>query len=186
MARYGDIAFTKSVMAAQSEMGSRDAYARFMNAQDAGPAELTEREADFIAERDSFYMATVNSDGWPYVQHRGGPRGFLKLLDAKTLGFADFSGNRQYVSVGNLAGEDRVSLFLMDYPNRRRLKVFARAEIRSADDALAERLNPRAPRARVERLVLFHVAAFDWNCPQWITPRYTADELQDLQTHSET
>lgn len=180
MARFGDIAFTENVKSVQSEMGSRDAYARFLDSQDDGPALLSAREKSFIEARDSFYLATVNSDGWPYIQHRGGPRGFLKILDAQTLGFADFSGNRQYVSVGNLAGDDRVSLFLMDYPNRRRLKIFARAEIREADAALAAALDPAAPKARIERLMLLRIAAFDWNCPQWITPRFTPEEAAEL------
>ena len=178
MARYGDIAFTDNVKAQQARMGSQAAYDRFLAAQDPGPARLSARERDFIAARDSFYLATVNSEGWPYIQHRGGPPGFLKTLDANTLGFADFSGNRQYVSTGNIAGDNRVSLFLMDYANRKRLKIFAHAKIRESDAASAIRsqLDPQAARAKIERYFILSVIAFDWNCPQWITPRFTAEE----------
>ena len=178
---YGflDIASTPSVKAAQAENGSLDLWTK------AGANRtfdrFTEAEAAFIAGRDSFYMATVSETGWPYVQHRGGPAGFLKALDDKTLGFADFKGNRQYISLGNLKADDRVSLFLMDYPRRARLKIFARAEIRdlSSDPDLAERLALPGYKARVERAMLFHLEAFDWNCPQHITPRFTEAEIAE-------
>ncbi|TFF19098.1 pyridoxamine 5-phosphate oxidase [Jiella endophytica] len=129
--------------------------------------------------RLKIFMATVSQTGWPYLQHRGGPAGFLKVLDDKTLGFADFRGNRQYISLGNLKADDRVSLFLMDYPRRARLKIFARAEMRdlAADADLAERLALPDYRAKVERAMLFHLEAFDWNCPQHITPRFTEAEI---------
>jgi predicted pyridoxine 5'-phosphate oxidase superfamily flavin-nucleotide-binding protein len=136
-------------------------------------------EAEFISQRDSLYMATVSESGWPYVQHRGGPPGFLKVLDDETLGFADFRGNRQYISVGNLGASDRVALILMDYPNRRRLKVYAHAEVRDVkgDLDLAQRLASPGYKAELERAVLLRLEAFDWNCPQHITPRFTEAEL---------
>ncbi len=139
-------------------------------------------EAAFIGARDSFYIASVGETGWPYIQHRGGPKGFLRILDETTIGFADFSGNRQYVSVGNIAGDDRVSLFLMDYPSRTRLKILGRATLVGLEDAATlEKLIVPGYRARVERGLKIAVAAFDWNCPQHITPRYTLEELQAQQ-----
>lgn len=175
--RFLDIASTPSVQAAQAENGSLEAYSKLQ--VDRAFDRFGEAETDFIAERDSFYMATVSQTGWPYVQHRGGPPGFLKVLDETTLGFADFRGNRQYISLGNLAAENRIALFLMDYSARRRLKIFARAEIRAlADDPdLAARLETPGYKARVERAMLFHLEAFDWNCPQHITPRFTEAEI---------
>lgn len=180
--KYPEVTFTDSVKAAQEANGSRAANAR-MEAYELEDGELSLAEAGFIGERDSFYMATVNEDGWPYIQHRGGPPGFLRVLDEQTLGYADYSGNRQYISVGNLRANDRVSLFFMDYANRRRLKVLARTEVVDVDERpdLAERLVDEGYRARVERFVLFHVVAFDWNCPQHITPRFTAEEWSMLQ-----
>jgi predicted pyridoxine 5'-phosphate oxidase superfamily flavin-nucleotide-binding protein len=141
---------------------------------------LTANEVAFIAARDSFYMASVSETGWPYVQHRGGPPGFLKVLDETTLGFADFRGNRQYISVGNTAANDRVALILMDYPHRRRLKIYAHLEVRDlADDpALAAKLAAPGYRGRPERAILLHLEAFDWNCPQHITPRFTEAEIE--------
>jgi predicted pyridoxine 5'-phosphate oxidase superfamily flavin-nucleotide-binding protein len=144
------------------------------------PAErLTEREAAFIADRDSFYLATVSQTGWPYIQHRGGPRGFLRVLDEKTLGFVDFRGNQQYLTLGNLVDQDRVALFLMDYPRRRRLKILARAvphDLTKEPD-LAARLATPGYRAHVERGFTLRLHAFDWNCPQHITPRFTEAEI---------
>ncbi len=176
--QFARIAFTPRVQAEQARIGSRATYAR---AETAGrdDSALGAAEAGFIAARDSFYMASVSETGWPYVQHRGGPPGFLRLLDAATLGFADLGGNRQHVSVGNLAGDDRVSLFLMDYPNRRRLKLLGRARVvtREQDPALVERLAPEGLADRAERAVLITVEGWDWNCPQHITPRWTAEEI---------
>jgi len=174
---YHDIAFTDAVKTLQSARGSRDSYARF----EAGPVRgdaLGPREAAFIAARDSFYMASTSETGWPYMQHRGGPVGFVRVLDAQTLGFADFAGNKQYVSLGNLGHDDRVSLFFMDYPNRTRLKMFGHASVidPSETDTLASLAVPGYP-ARVERGVRIRVAGLDWNCPQHITPRYSAAEL---------
>lgn len=182
MARaFTKIAFTDNVRAVQSRMGSRSAY-RNAEAGDLEAVALSPDEADFIAARDSFYQATVGENGWPYVQHRGGPVGFLKVLDSKTIGYADFAGNRQYISVGNLGGDDRVSMFLMDYAAQRRLKIWGRARIvdASADPALMARLHSPDYRARVERAVIVTVEAFDWNCSKHITPRYTEQEVRDL------
>jgi predicted pyridoxine 5'-phosphate oxidase superfamily flavin-nucleotide-binding protein len=172
-----DIAMTQGVRDAQEANGSRAMWAGF--AKQRPSKAFTADEAAFIAARDSFYMATVSETGWPYVQHRGGPPGFLKVLDEHTLAFADFSGNRQYISVGNVAGNDRAALFLMDYPHRARLKIFVRVELRdlAADPALAETLAVPGYRARPERAVVLHLEAFDWNCPQHITPRYTEAEV---------
>ncbi len=176
MKQFGDIAFTAHVKAEQTARGSREMY-EGMVARPA-PDGFSEREAAFIARRDSFYMASVSEDGWPYVQHRGGPRGFLKVLSATQLGFADYRGNRQYVSVGNLQTERRVSLFLMDYPNRARLKLLGHARVQDAGDNpdLAAQLQIDG-QGQVERLFTIDVDAFDWNCPQFITPRYTEEEL---------
>jgi predicted pyridoxine 5'-phosphate oxidase superfamily flavin-nucleotide-binding protein len=134
----------------------------------------------FIAARDSFYMATVSENGWPYIQHRGGPPGFLKVLDEKTLGFADFRGNRQYISLGNIAADDRVSLILVDYPNRARLKILAHMAARdlAADPDLAARLTLPGYKGKPERAFLLHLENFDWNCPQHITPRFTMPEIE--------
>lgn len=143
---------------------------------------LTAEESEFIARRDSFYLSTVTSDGWPYVQHRGGPRGFLKVLDSGTLGFADYSGNRQLISTGNVTGNDRVALFLMDYPRRERLKILGHARVLDAREhpEHAARIADPARLPDTERLFLIDVLSFDWNCPQYITPRFSADEIQSL------
>jgi predicted pyridoxine 5'-phosphate oxidase superfamily flavin-nucleotide-binding protein len=176
---FADIAFTPAVRAMQTRMGSRAAYARLDGDVDRRDA-LTANEIEFIAERDSFYLATVSETGWPYVQHKGGPAGFLKVLDQRTVGYADYRGNVQYVSDGNLAGNDRVSLILMDYAYSRRLKILGRARIvEAADDpALMARLQDPDYRAPVERAVVITVEAWDWNCPKHITPRFTVAEIE--------
>ena len=173
--RFAELAFTDRVKAIQEQEGSRASYARFEGGEPHHDR-LGAAEAAFLATRDSFYLATVSETGWPYVQHRGGPPGFLKVLDECTIGFADFRGNRQYVSLGNLGGDDRVSLILVDYPHRRRLKILGHA--RPVDDAatLARLTVPGYP-AKVERGLLIAVAAFDWNCPQHLTPRFTEAEI---------
>ena len=179
--RYAEIAFTPTVKKAQEELGSRNAYARMEGAPETRNHRLGEAEAQFISARDSFYMATVSETGWPYIQHRGGPIGFVRVLDDATIGFADFRGNRQYISLGNLMSDDRVSLFFMDYPNKTRLKLFGRAKIIGPDDeATLSRLETPGYRARVERGFLVKVEGFDWNCPQHITERYTLDELRAI------
>jgi predicted pyridoxine 5'-phosphate oxidase superfamily flavin-nucleotide-binding protein len=180
MMAYGflDIASTPGVRAAQEANGSLGMWERF----DADRAfdRFTEDEAAFIAARDSFYIASVSESGWPYVQHRGGPAGFLKVLDGRTLGFADFRGNRQYISLGNVAADDRVALILMDYPNRARLKILAHMEARdlNAEPGLAARLALPGYKGRPERAFLLRLETFDWNCPQHITPRFTASEVE--------
>ncbi len=180
--RYHDIAFTPAVLALQEALGSRQAYAQRDSTQ-AGERNgiLSEEEAAFIATRDSFYMATVSETGWPYMQHRGGPPGFLKVLDAKTIGFADYGGNRQYISTGNLAGNDKVSLFLMDYPLRARLKILGHARVIAPEQtAVMAALAVPGYRARIERGILIEIAGFDWNCSQHITPRLTVAQIEAL------
>ena len=181
--QFAEIMFTDGVKAAQEQYGSRSRIERF--SQDAGPNdELTAKEAEFIALRDTFYVATVNEDGWPYVQHRGGPPGFLRVLGPKQLAYADFRGNTQLVSVGNVSSNDKMSLILMDYPNRRRLKILGHMRVENvqsvSDKDLAAVESPDY-RAQVERIVYIDVAAFDWNCPQHITQRYTETEFVQLQ-----
>lgn len=175
---YSDLAFTPAVRAMQTRMGSRSNYAPLDHTDDRRDA-LGPMEAAFIEDRDSFYQATVSETGWPYVQYRGGPVGFLKVLDEKTLGYADFRGNVQYISVGNLTNNDRISIILMDYANRRRLKILGRVRIiDAADDAtLIARLESPHYRARIERAVVIDVEGYDWNCPQHITPRFTELEI---------
>jgi len=181
--QFAKIMFTDGVKATQSDFGSREKQERFTEL--ANPNDkLGEVEAGFIAACDTFYMATVNEAGWPYVQHRGGPVGFLRMLDNRRLAYADFRGNTQLVSMGNSRGNDRVSLILMDYPNRRRLKVlghlrYEHAEMASSEDLAAVALP--GYRARIERIVHIDVVAFDWNCPQHIARRYTEQEFAALQ-----
>ncbi|MEO8311377.1 MAG: 2Fe-2S iron-sulfur cluster-binding protein [Caldimonas sp.] len=177
---YSDIAFTPSVRAVQTRMGSRSAYAPLDRASDRRDS-LTADEVAFIHERDGFYQATVGESGWPYVQYRGGPAGFLKVLDAKTIAYADFRGNVQYISVGNLTGNDRVSIFLMDYANQRRLKILGRVRLVDARDdaALMTRLTMAGYPARIERAMIITVEGYDWNCPQHITPRFTTGEIEE-------
>ena len=177
--RFAEIAFTRAVKQVQERLGSRERNAR-IESQGTPQDQLGPHEAAFIAERDSFFIATVSETGWPYIQRRGGPKGFLRVLDAQTLGFADYRGNVQYVSVGNLAGNDRVALILMDYTNGQRLKLLGRARtVDTTEDAvLLERLRDPSYRARVERGVLIRVEAFDWNCPQHLTPPFTMEELE--------
>jgi len=173
-----DLATTPGVRAAQQANGSRELWEGLKKPRPSG--RFTADEAAFIAARDSFYIATVSETGWPYVQHRGGPPGFLKLLDDRTLGFADFRGNRQYISLGNVAANDRAALFLMDYPQRTRLKILGHARVVDArkQPALADTLADPSERANVERLFLIDIVSYDWNCPQHITPRFTAAEVR--------
>ena len=171
-----DIAFTDAVKAAQERKGSRSSYAK-MEEKGGWQNRITEDLAGFIAERDSFYLATASADGQPYMQHRGGPKGFLKVLDERTLAFADFRGNRQYISAGNLSENDKANIFLMDYPNRRRIKIWGRARVVEDDPALMERLFERGYRARPDQAIVFELEAWDVNCPQHITPRFTEAEF---------
>ena len=178
---YFDIAFTEAVKAEQIKRGSRHAYAN-AETRDRGNDRLGPNEAEFIRARDSFYLSTVNNDGWPYIQFRGGPAGFVKVLDDKHLVFADLRGNRQYVSTGNVAVNPRVALFFMDYANQQRLKLYATAKtvpIAEAADLIARmgKLDGSSP---IERVMLLDVEAFDWNCPQHITPRFTVEEINQM------
>lgn len=171
-----DIAFTPSVKAVQERLGSRNGYAK-MEQKGGWSDEVTLDLAAFIAERDSFYLATATADGQPYIQHRGGPKGFLHVLDENTLAFADFAGNKQYISMGNLAENDNGYMFLMDYPNRRRVKVWGRLEVKEDDPGLLGQLVHPDYKAKPERVFLFHVNAWDVNCPQHIQPRFTQEEI---------
>jgi predicted pyridoxine 5'-phosphate oxidase superfamily flavin-nucleotide-binding protein len=178
-AHYADIAFTDKVGDVQHRYGSRQFYSRHRD-RGPGPDPITSEVRAFLAARDSFYLATVSESGWPYVQFRGGPPGFLKARGDNTIGWADFQGNLQYISTGNVAGDDRVALIVMDYPHRRRLKIYGHAQIVYAgDDAgLMQELTMPGYPAVVERAVVVTVEAFDWNCQQHITPRYTATDLE--------
>lgn len=178
---FAEIAFTESVKAQQQKYGSRHSYAR-MERIERG-TELSFSEADFIAARDNFYLATVGENGYPYVQFRGGPKGLLKVLDQRTLAYADFRGNLQYISVGHLTHNDKAALILMDYARRQRLKIYARIEVIEAKDApeLIAQLQDPHYEAQIERAMVLHVTAFDWNCPQHITPRYTLEEVRELK-----
>jgi hypothetical protein len=175
---FAKIMFTDSVKQAQIENGTRAANER-LEAVDRLD-ELTQREAWFIGERDGFYMATVNENGHPYVQFRGGPKGFLKVLDEKTLGYADFRGNLQNISIGNLSSNNKAALILMDYANQARLKILAEIEVINAKDDpdLIAKLTMPGYKAKIERAMILHVEAYDWNCPQHITPRYTLEEIE--------
>ena len=177
---YLDLLATPSVQAAQTANGARKIWERFEG--DRTSDRFTQNEAAFIGERDSFYLASVSESGWPYVQHRGGPPGFLRVLDETTLGFADYRGNRQYISLGNVGADDRVALILMDYPNQARLKILAHMEVRDlgADPQLAARLTEPDDKGRPERAFVLKLEAFDWNCPQHITRRFTGPEIETV------
>jgi uncharacterized protein len=176
---FASLAFTEEVRALQEKHGSRSSYERMekRNVVDG----LTENEIDFISHRDSFYMASIGENGFPYIQHRGGPKGFVKVIDANTIGFIDFSGNKQYITVGNLATNKNVSLFMMDYPARARLKLYAKAEIVELNvrPDLTKLLTSENYLSKPERMMVLHVEAYDWNCPQHITPRYTEEEIEE-------
>ena len=180
--RFAELAFTPLVKEQQRQHNSRHLYERVEQAPDAGDR-LGEDEREFVRERDGFYMASVSETGWPYIQYRGGEKGFLRVLDAQTLGFADLRGNRQYISVGNLKHDDRVTLFLMDYRRQSRLKILGRARVHEGDAEareLIERLRVPSEKTPTERAILIHVEAFDWNCQQHITPRYTREEMAEV------
>jgi uncharacterized protein len=174
-----DIAFTPRVKAIQAERGSRANYAR-MEKRGGFRTDLTEDLAQFIAQIDTAFLATANAAGQPYAQHRGGPKGFIKILGPRTLGFADFKGNRQYITTGNLAENDRAFLFLMDYAHRRRVKIWGRARVVADDDTLVERLMPDAYDARPEQAILFEVEAWDINCPQHIPQKIDAGDVEQV------
>jgi predicted pyridoxine 5'-phosphate oxidase superfamily flavin-nucleotide-binding protein len=180
---FARIAFTPLVKKQQVLHGSRSQYERVEQSSRAGDA-LTEPEREFVLSRNSFYMATVSETGWPYIQHRGGEPGFLHIIDDRTVAFADYRGNRQYVSIGNLEHDDRAALFLMDYPSRSRLKILGHAEVREGADAqkLIGEFSGPGVRALVERVIVIRIEAFDWNCQQYITPRFTEEQVIEVMT----
>lgn len=177
--KFGEIAFTPEVQTAQTQRGSRQTYEKYIA---NGPANdtISPKIEEFIAQLNGFYLGTVSSNGYPYIQFRGGPSGFLKVLDEKTLGFADFSGNVQYITVGNLSGNDKAFLFLMDYRHRRRVKIWGRAEYVEGDSQWLEQLRLPGYPAEVERSILFHVEAISENCPQHIPIRYSQTEVEAM------
>ena len=177
---FTELAFTDSVKALQEKYGTRTAYSR-MERGGKFRNQLTWQEQRHIEDRDGFYLSSVGENGWPYMQFRGGPQGFLKVIDDHTLAFADFRGNGQYISTGNFIDNNKTMLFLMDYPNKRRLKIWAEAEVLDAADhpELASQVVLPDYEAIVERIIVFKVHAFDWNCPQHIIPRYTQEEIQN-------
>jgi predicted pyridoxine 5'-phosphate oxidase superfamily flavin-nucleotide-binding protein len=174
---YASLAFTDAVREIQEKLGSRKSYARME--QRSYVDGLTENEIEFIAARDSFYMATIGENGYPYIQHRGGPRGFIKVLNAKQLGIIDYKGNAQYISAGNMVTNHHAALIVIDYPTRTRLKLYAQARTVELEDdpALYAKLDTEGYEYRAERMMVFEVEAYDWNCPQHITPRYTLEEI---------
>lgn len=177
---FGSLVFTPVIKALQEKYGSRRAYAK-MEKGGPAPDRLGPQESEFIAGRDSFYIASLGETGWPYVQHRGGPKGFLKLIDEHTIAFADFSGNKQFISAGNLTANNRVAMILVDYPAQTRLKILGRAEIFEGEPAREwiERTRDPAYEAAIERAFVIRVEAFDWNCPQHITPRFSEEQLRE-------
>jgi uncharacterized protein len=177
---FGSLVFTPLVKKLQERYGSRRQYAR-MEELAGSQNRLTEFEQEFLAQRDSFYMSTLGETGWPYVQHRGGPPGFLKAIDDQTLAFGDFHGNKQYISTGNLQSNDRVALIMVDYPRQARLKILGRIEIFEGAGAAEwlDRVRMPGEKSVIERVFVIHVEAYDWNCQQHITPRYSVEELRE-------
>ena len=174
-----DIAFTPSVKAFQEKNGSRRSYER-MEQMSGWQSAITPQLVDFLSTMDSFYLGTSNTEGQPYIQHRGGPTGFLKVLDEKRLAFADFSGNRQYISTGNLSENDKAFIFLMDYPNRTRIKIWGTAKVVTAEKELLDSLADPSYQAKIERAIVFTIEAWDANCPQHIQPRFTQQQIQNI------
>ena len=174
-----DIAFTSTVKAIQQQKGSRKQYAR-MEEGDGWSDTITQELVDFLSDVDSIYLATANADGRPYIQHRGGPKGFLKVLDDRTLAFADFMGNRQYISLGNLAENNQAFLFLMDYATQTRIKVWGTAEVIEDDPALLQQLTDPQYKGKPERVIRFHVEAWDANCRQHIPLKYSQEDLETI------
>ncbi len=182
MARYEQVAFTATVRQVQEKQGSRQANNLLVGIDTGRPDPLTDAEAKFIAQRDGFYLASVSETGWPYAQYRGGPPGFVHVLDQGTLAYADVRGNRQYLTNSNIRADDRVSLFLMDYARRIRLKVFGHAYTLELDedDALTQRVCGLRTDGRVERVMVIRIEGYSWNCPQHITRRFSTDELSAI------
>ena len=179
---FGSLVFTPAVKALQERYGSRRQYARMEEWGGGVRAGLGPEERDFLGERDTFYMASLGATGWPYVQLRAGPKGFLKVIDDRAIAFADFLGNKQYVSTGNLMTDNRVALILVDYPRQQRLKILGRAEIFEGDKAKDWLARVRDPtyKAKTERVFVIRIEAFDWNCPQHIVPRFTEEEIREV------
>ncbi len=175
--KYLDLSFTDSVCRAQKQYYGN--VGKIVGAPDRDP--LSQAEAEFIADRDSFYLGSISESGWPYIQHRGGPPGFLRVINETTLAFADYKGNRQLLTTGNVSVNDRVALFLMDYKNRERLKILGHARVKDAHvhPELIEQITDPKMRSAVERLVFIDVVSFDWNCPKYIIPRYSAEEVEE-------
>ncbi len=180
---FANVLFSEPVKRLQQQHGSRATYER-MTSAGVGEQTFGQEEEDFIGSRDSFYMATVTPDGWPYIQHRGGPLGFLATINERTLAFADYAGNKQYITTGNLSVNDRLAMFLMDYPGRTRLKIIGHARVLEPGEDLGieAQLIPQ-PGKGIERIFVLDVVGFDWNCSQHITPRYTKEELQVAMMH---
>lgn len=177
---FGALAFTDTIKTMQEKKkGSRAAYARMEKERYVDG--LTKNEISFISQRDSFYIASIGENNFPYIQHRGGPKGFLKVLDANRIGFIDFTGNMQYISAGNIVGNNNVALIMVDYPTKARLKILAKAEIVELknEPALYDLLNLEAYKFKRERMIVLHIEAYDWNCPQHITARYTVEEIEE-------
>ncbi len=177
--KFGEVAFTSEVKKVQTEKGSRETYERYINQGEANDT-ITDKLREFITQIDGFYLATVQSNGYPYIQFRGGEKGFLKVLDEKTLGFADYAGNLQYITVGNLSANSKAFIFLMDYRHRKRIKIWGNAKYIEGDEALIESLRILDYPAKIERAILFEVEAFSENCPQHIPLRYSEEELQAI------
>jgi predicted pyridoxine 5'-phosphate oxidase superfamily flavin-nucleotide-binding protein len=177
---FGSLVFTPVIKSLQEKHGSRRQYARLY---DSGGSRdrLGPQESEFLAERDSFYIASIGETGWPYVQHRGGPKGLVKVIDESTIAFADFHGNKQYISTGNLMTDNRVALIFVDYPGQARLKILGRVEVLEGESAQKwiERLRDHGSKLPVERVFVVRIEAFDWNCPKYITPRFTAEQIQE-------
>jgi predicted pyridoxine 5'-phosphate oxidase superfamily flavin-nucleotide-binding protein len=178
---FGSLVFTPAVKALQERYGSRKQYASLERQSDT-PARLGPEEREYLAERDTFYIASIGATGWPYVQHRGGPKGFLKVIDDRTIAFADFRGNKQYISTGNLMTNDRVAIILVDYPRQLRLKILGHVEIFEGERAKEWLAKVRDPeyKATTERVYVIRVEAFDWNCQQHIVPRFSEEEIRDV------
>ena len=175
---YSELGFSEAAKLLQEKYGSRTAYEQMekRNIVDG----LTDNEISFIGNQDHFYLASLGENGFPYIQHRGGPNGFVKVLDNKTIAFVDFSGNKQYISAGNIATEPKVALIMVSYPHKARLKLYAKARIVELADEpeLFSRIDVTGYNHKPERMIVLEIAAYDWNCPQHITPRYTAEEIE--------
>ena len=180
-----DVAFTPAVKAIQSRKGSREGYAH-VEERGGWRTEIDENLAGFLAETNSFFLATASADGQPYIQHRGGPKGFVKILDKNTIAFADYSGNRQFITQGNLSENPKAHIFVMDYAHRRRVKIWGEARVIEDDPALLESLMPKGYRARPEQVILFRIAAWDTNCPQHIPQKFDAADVQQAMKEAGT